>query len=88
MRSKISCSWISGCGHQGWFSVAGSEGYLWKNFYCMFCLEVLVDGVRRFIYPFFHMGRWRFGKVCVLIHIYYQGFIQGVDDGCMLIVNL
>ena len=26
------------------------------KFYCMLCLEVLIDGVRRFIYSFFSDG--------------------------------
>ena len=30
----------------------------------------------------------RFGKIRVIIHIYFQGFLQGMDDGCMLIVNV
>ena len=54
----------------------------------MLCLEVLIDGVRRFIYSFFHMGWRRFGKVRVIIHIYFQGFLQEVDDGCVLIVKI
>ena len=34
------------------------------------------------------MGWRRFGKVRVIIHIYFQGFLQGVEDGCMLIVKV
>ena len=51
------------------------------KFDCMFCLEVMINGVRSFIYSLFQMGWWGFGKVCIIIHIYFQGFIQGVDDG-------
>ena len=53
----------------------------------MFCLEVLINGVRRFIYLLFQMGWWRFVKVHVIIHFYFQGFLQGVDDGCVIIVK-
>ena len=55
------------------------------KFDCMLCLEVLIDGVRRFIYSLFQMGWWRFCKVCVIIHLYYQGFLQGVDNGGVLV---
>ena len=58
------------------------------KFDCMFHLEVLIDGVRRFIYSLFHMGWWRFGKVRVIIHLYFQGFIQGAEYGCMIIVKV
>ena len=52
------------------------------KFDCKFCLVVLIYGVRRFIFLLFQMGWRRFGKVRVIIHIYFQGFLQGVDDGC------
>ena len=55
---------------------------------CIFYLEVLIYGVRRFIYLLFLMGWWRFGKVSVIIHLYFQGFLQGVEDGCVLIVKV
>ena len=55
------------------------------KFYCMICLEVRIDGVGRFIYSLFQMGWWRFGKVRVIIHIHFQGFLEVVDDGCVLI---
>ena len=58
------------------------------KFYCMFCSELLIDGVKRFIYLLFHMGWWRSGKVCVIIHFYFQGFIHGVDHGCVLVVKV
>ena len=58
------------------------------KFYCMFCLEVLIDEVRRFIYLLFHMDWWRFGKVRVIIHLYFQGFLQGAVDRCVLIVKV
>ena len=58
------------------------------KFDCMFCLEVRIHGIRRFIYLLFQMGWWRFGKVCVIINLYFQGFLQGVDDGCVLIVKV
>ena len=67
------------------FSVKDKCG---EKFDCMFCLEVLIYGVRRFIYSLFHMGWWRFGKVRVIMHLYFQGFIQGVDDGYVLIVKV
>ena len=51
----------------------------------MFCLEVLIDGVRRFIYSLFHMGWWRFDKVRVIINIYFQGFLQWLEDRYVLI---
>ena len=58
------------------------------KFDCMFCLEVLIDGIIRFIYLLFQMGWWRFGKVCAIIHLYFQGFLQGVYNGCVLIVKV
>ena len=58
------------------------------KFDCMLCLEVLIDGVKRFIYSLFQMCWWRFGRVCVIIHLYFQGFLQGVEDGCVLIVKV
>ena len=58
------------------------------KFDCMLCLEVPIDGVRSFIYLLFQMGWWRFGKVCFIINIFFQGFFQEVDDGCVLIVEL
>ena len=58
------------------------------KFDCMFYLEVLIDGVRRFIYSLLQMGWWSFGKVRVIIHLYFQGYLRGVYDGCVLIVNV
>ena len=54
----------------------------------MLCLEILINGVRRFIYSLFQMVWWRFGKVRVIIQLYFQGFFQGVEYGCMLIVRV
>ena len=34
------------------------------------------------------MGWWRFDKVRFITHLYFQGFIQGVDNGCVLIVKV
>ena len=31
---------------------------------------------------------WGFGKVRVIIHLYLQGFLQGVDNGCDIIVKV
>ena len=54
-------------------------------------LYVLFGGTYRWgykVYLFlFHMGWWRFGKVRVIIHLYFQGFLQGVDNGSVLIVK-
>ena len=58
------------------------------KFDCVFYLAVLINGVRRFIYSFFQMGWRRFGKVCFIIHLYFQGLLEGVDDGCVLIVKV
>ena len=58
------------------------------KFDSVFCLEVLIDGVRRFIYLLFQMVWRRFSKVRFIIHIYFQGFLEGMEDGCMLIVNV
>ena len=58
------------------------------KFDCMFCLEVLINGVRIFIYLLFQMVWWRFGKLDVIINIYFKGFIQGVGYGCVLIVKV
>ena len=58
------------------------------EFDCMFYLEVLIHGVRRFIYLLFQMGWRRFGKVRVIIHLYFQGFLQKWDNGCMIIVEV
>ena len=58
------------------------------KFYCMLYLEVMINGVRRFIYLLFQRVWWRFGKVCVMINLYFQGFLQGVDDGSVLIVKV
>ena len=58
------------------------------KFDCMFCLEVLIDEVRRFIYLLFQMVWWRFGKVHVIILLSFQVFLWGVDDGYVLIVKL
>ena len=57
------------------------------KFDCMFCLEILIDGVRRFIYLLFQMGWCRFGNVRVIINLYFKGFLQGADDGYVLIVK-
>ena len=54
----------------------------------MFCLEVLINGVRRYIHSLFQMGWWRFGKVRVIIHLYFKGFLQGVGDGCVFIAKV
>ena len=37
---------------------------------------------------FFQMGWWMFGKVRVIINLYFQGFIQGEEDRCVLIVKV
>ena len=58
------------------------------KFDCMLCLEVLIDGVRKFIYLLFQMGWWRFGKVCAIIHLYFQGFLQGLKYGFVIIVEV
>ena len=58
------------------------------KFDCVFHLEVLIDGVRRFIYSFFQIGWWRFGKVSVITHLYFQGFLQVVDDECVIIAKV
>ena len=47
-----------------------------------------MNGVRRFVYSVFHMGWWRCVKGRVFIHLYFQGFLQGVEDGCVLIVKV
>ena len=58
------------------------------KFDCMFCLEVLINGIIRFIYLLFQMGWRRFGKLCAIIHLYFQEFIQGAENGCVIIVNV
>ena len=60
------------------FSVKDMGG---GKFDCILCLEVLIDRVRRFIYLLFQIGWWRFGKLHVIIHLYFKGFLQGLDDG-------
>ena len=67
------------------FSVGAMCG---GKFDCMLYLEVLIYGFRRFIYSLFKMGWWRFDKVRFIKHLYFQGFIQGVDNGCVLIVKV
>ena len=52
------------------------------KFDCMFCLEVLINGFSKFIYSLFPMVWWRFVKLRVIIHLYFQGFITGEDFGC------
>ena len=47
------------------------------KFDLMFCLDVLIDGFRRFIYLLFQMGWLRFGKVHVIIHLYLKNFSRG-----------
>ena len=58
------------------------------KFDCMSCLELLISGVRRSIYFLFQMCRWRFGKLRVIIHLYFQDFLQRADGGCVLIVKV
>ena len=58
------------------------------KFDCMLFLKVLIYGVRIFIHSLFHMGWWRFGKVRVIVHLYFQGFIHGVEDRCVIIVKV
>ena len=75
-----------------WFDEVSSwflcKGYVCRKIDCMLCLDVLIDWVRSFIYSFFHMGWWRFRKLCVIINLYFQGSLQGADDGCVLIVKV
>ena len=58
------------------------------KFDCMLHLEVLINGVRRYIHSLFQMGWWRFGKVSVIIHLYFKGFLQGVGNGCVFIAKV
>ena len=48
------------------------------KFDSMLCLEVLINGFKRFIYLLFQMSWWKFGRLCVTIHLYFQGFTQGI----------
>ena len=94
MVSKVGCLWQNSFVNRVIYDVMSFRiGFLVKSmcggkFDCMFCLEVIIDRVIRFIYLLFNMGCWRFGKVRVIIHLHFQGFLQGVDDGCLLIVKV